>query len=51
MTSKKIITSDHCGFAGSRPPHHTLFSGQHSLTEVELTGDTLSSAERFAHRS
>ena len=35
---KKIITSDHGGFAGVRPPHHAASSGEHSLTGVELAG-------------
>ena len=44
--SKKIITSDHRGFAELRPPHHALNSGQHSLPGVELAGARLSSDER-----
>ena len=35
---KQIITSDHGGFAGVRPPHHAASSGEHSLTGVELAG-------------
>ena len=35
---KKVITSDHGGFAGVRPPHHAASSGEHSLTGVELAG-------------
>jgi hypothetical protein len=50
-SSQKIITSDHRGFAGVRPPKKELNSGQHSLVEVELFYAVLSSEEHHAHRS
>ena len=37
-TAKKIITSDHRGFAGVRPYPHAASSGEHSLTGVEIAG-------------
>jgi len=50
-TSRKIITSDLCGFAGVQSPHHAASSGQHSLPGGELPGATPSSGERPPHRS
>jgi hypothetical protein len=40
---KKIITSDHCGFAGVRTAGKKLNSGQRLLVGVEPSGTTINS--------